>query len=84
MRDVYVNVEYVLELAQTGLTEMRALIFELRPESPKREGLIAATGTYPGHLGLKSMRERTERLGGTFEITSTPNGGTRITGSIAS
>jgi PAS domain S-box-containing protein len=34
--------EYVLSLAEAGLTEMRALIFELRPESLETEGLIAA------------------------------------------
>ena len=33
---------YVLSLAQNGLTEMRALIFDLRPESLKTEGLVAA------------------------------------------
>jgi signal transduction histidine kinase len=33
---------YVLGLAQAGLTEMRALIFELRPESLEMEGLVAA------------------------------------------
>ncbi|MCW1967333.1 MAG: GAF domain-containing sensor histidine kinase [Anaerolineae bacterium] len=32
---------YVLQLAEAGLTEMRSLIFELRPESLEREGLIA-------------------------------------------
>jgi signal transduction histidine kinase len=32
----------VLSLAEAGLTEMRALIFELRPESLETEGLIAA------------------------------------------
>lgn len=37
-------VEYVLSLAESGLTEMRALIFELRPESLAQEGLIAALG----------------------------------------
>jgi signal transduction histidine kinase len=34
--------EYVLSLAQAGLTEMRALIFELRPESLENEGLVTA------------------------------------------
>ncbi|MGI8911997.1 MAG: PAS domain S-box protein, partial [Rubrobacteraceae bacterium] len=34
--------EYVLSLAEGGLTEMRALIFELRPESLETEGLVAA------------------------------------------
>ena len=35
-------VEYVMSLAQAGLAEMRALIFELRPESLESEGLVAA------------------------------------------
>ena len=34
--------EYVLSLAGAGLSEMRALIFELRPESLETEGLVAA------------------------------------------
>ena len=34
--------EYVLSLAEAGLAEMRALIFELRPESLQNEGLVAA------------------------------------------
>lgn len=34
--------DYVLSLAEAGLAEMRALIFELRPESLREEGLIAA------------------------------------------
>jgi signal transduction histidine kinase len=34
--------EYILSLARTGLAEMRALIFELRPESLETEGLVAA------------------------------------------
>ncbi|NJL58185.1 sensor histidine kinase [bacterium] len=32
--------DYILSLAEAGLTEMRALIFELRPESLEQEGLI--------------------------------------------
>ena len=35
-------VDYVLSLAEVGLAEMRALIFELRPESLESEGLNAA------------------------------------------
>src|SRR5918997_4567267 len=35
-------VDYILSLAQAGLAEMRALIFELRPESLESEGLIVA------------------------------------------
>jgi signal transduction histidine kinase len=34
--------DYVLSLAEAGLAEMRALIFELRPESLESEGLVAA------------------------------------------
>jgi PAS domain S-box-containing protein len=34
--------DYVLSLAEAGITEMRALIFELRPESLEIEGVIAA------------------------------------------
>jgi PAS domain S-box-containing protein len=148
--------DYVLSLADAGLAEMRALIFELRPESLETEGLIAALekqasalrarheveveavlcdepnvplekkealyriaqealhntvkharaeavdlkmecdpgcitltiaddgagfdpeGDFPGHLGLRSMRERAARLGGTLEIESAPGKGTRI------
>ena len=35
-------VDYVLSLAEAGLAEMRALIFELRPESLEAEGVAAA------------------------------------------
>jgi PAS domain S-box-containing protein len=34
--------EYCISLADAGLVEMRALIFELRPESLELEGLVAA------------------------------------------
>jgi PAS domain S-box-containing protein len=148
--------DYVLQLAEAGLTEMRSLIFELRPESLEREGIITALnrqaralrarhslrvevttcpepdasldvkeaiyriaqealhnvvkhakassvtlqlvsddagltltiqddgvgfdpgGSFPGHLGLRSMRERAARLGGSIEISSTPSRGTRL------
>ncbi|MGH2608874.1 MAG: GAF domain-containing sensor histidine kinase, partial [Tepidiformaceae bacterium] len=148
--------DYVLTLAEAGLTEMRALIFELRPDSIETEGLVAALGRqvaatrarygvavnaeladepdvsvgtkealyriaqeamnntvkharatnidlslerhnghlhmhisddgmgfdpegeFPGHMGLRSMRERMLGIGGTFEIRSAPGEGTRI------
>ncbi len=153
--------EYVLSLAEAGLAEMRALIFELRPESLASEGLISAlskqtaalqarhnltiktdllaepdvplpvkealyrvaqealhnvvkhahaqqvlvklwceethsqpqtvnlqieddgigfdpTEDFPGHLGLRSMRERVERLNGRLHLESRPNMGTRL------
>jgi PAS domain S-box-containing protein len=34
--------------------------------------------SFPGHLGLQSMRERLARLRGTLEITSTPGQGVRV------
>ena len=34
-------------------------------------------GEFPGHLGLRSMRERMTALGGTLEIESAPGRGTR-------
>lgn len=148
--------DYVLSLAEAGLTEMRALIFDLRPDSLEEEGLIAAlgkqiasikarhgiqmsvevceepqlpleikeglywiarealhntvkhaqashvvlhmscdaheilleiqdnglgfdaSGAFPGHLGLHSMRDRATRLNGLLEIDSSPGQGTRI------
>ncbi|NJD65499.1 MAG: GAF domain-containing protein [Chloroflexi bacterium] len=149
--------DYVLSLAEAGLTEMRALIFELRPESIATEGLVAAigrqvaatqarygitveaelceepdiaieakeavyriaqeslhntvkharatrvqlsltcgdailrlrivdngqgfdpSGDFPGHLGLRSMRERAQGIRGAFEIESSPGEGTTVT-----
>jgi len=148
--------DYVVSLAEAGLTEMRALIFELRPEALETDGLIAALNrevdvvrarhgiavqaalpdepnvpltikqavfriaqealhnvvkhararqadvqmacrageivldvaddgggfdagaSFPGHLGLRSMRERAESLGGTLDVHSAPAEGTRI------
>ena len=35
-------------------------------------------GDFPGHLGLRSMRERAQRVGGTLEVRSAPGTGTRI------
>jgi signal transduction histidine kinase len=36
------------------------------------------TGSFPGHLGLHSMRERVTRLGGILQIESVPGRGTCI------
>lgn len=147
---------YVLALAETALMEMRALIFELRPESLESEGLLGAltkqalmlrarhhldvqtefgvepdaaleikqtlyriaqealnniarhaqahsvtlklacqarelllsiyddgigfdsSATFPGHLGLHSMQERAEKLGGLLVIESAPGRGTSV------
>lgn len=40
-------------------------------------------GASEGHFGLQGMRERTERLGGTFTITSRPGEGTVVTATVA-
>lgn len=147
---------YVLAQAEAALTEMRALIFELRPESLENDGLVVTlsrqgaalrarhnievaielcdepaiplkvkqelyrvaqealhntfkharankvnlrlknttdglllevsddglgfdmTQSFPGHLGLHSMRERVARLGGMLQIESMPGRGTRV------
>src|SRR5438552_7655559 len=36
------SLDYLLSLAEAALDEMRALIFELRPEALEREGLVSA------------------------------------------
>jgi len=155
-QDLVEPLEYVLSLAEAGLAEMRALIFELRPDSLENEGIVAALSKqaaalearhqidvavelcpepdlsleakqtlyriaqeainnivkhsgasrveltlsvdsagaalevsdngvgfdpqaqYPGHLGLRSMRERAERLGGTLVVESGSNQGSRV------
>lgn len=153
--------DYVLSLSEGGLAEMRALIFELRPESLESEGLLAAlakqaavlqtrhhikvsahlveeepgitmpvkealyrvaqealhnvvkhasatkltlnltsedgqlileifdngrgfdaNGTFAGHLGLRSMRERIEQVGGDLTITSSPCHGTQVVANV--
>jgi signal transduction histidine kinase len=148
--------EYVLSLADAALAEMRALIFELRPDALEKEGLVAALsrhaeailarhhlavetafceepsappdvkealyriavelmnnavkhaqatrislrlqaqhgmiilevqddgvgfdpqGEYPGHLGLRSMRERAAQIGAALEIESASGRGTQV------
>lgn len=148
--------DYLLSLAEAGLTEMRALIFDLRPDALETEGLIPALtkqansirtrhgidvqvdfcdepnvagrvkeeiyritreamhnavkharatqiaiearcdtdeffvevrdngvgfdiqDSFPGHLGLRSMWERANRLGAELSIISAPHQGTRI------
>jgi signal transduction histidine kinase len=38
-----------------------------------------AAGSFPGHLGLRSMRERAAAVGGVIEISSAPGQGTEVT-----
>ena len=148
--------DFALSLTNVGLTEMRALIFELQPDALEKEGLVTALnrkaaelrarygieialdlpdepslplatkeavyriaqesmqnavkharcdrlgvrldcgsdgcclevsdngvgfdplGAFPGHLGLRSMRERAAAIGGTLTIDSEANRGTQI------
>nr|WP_228281898.1 PAS domain S-box protein [Rubrobacter marinus] len=161
-RSAAAPLDYAVALAEAGMTEMRALIFELRPESLENEGLVAALekqaaavearhglrvdtaldgepeapletrealyriaqealhnvvkharasrvrltlehacgwialevsddgsgfdpdGPFPGHLGLRSMRERAWRLGGTLDLQSGPGRGTRVVARVPS
>jgi signal transduction histidine kinase len=147
---------YILALAEAGLADMRALIFELRPQALAEEGLVAALrkqlaalqarhgvathaelgtepsgalkvkqtlyriaqeamqniarhaqasrvtvrlsetssalaleigddgigfdphASFPGHLGLRSMRERISEIGGVLDLTSSPGKGTQV------
>lgn len=48
--------DYVISLTRNGLAEMRALIFELRPESLEKEGLVNA------------LIKQTEALRGRYDI----------------
>ena len=151
---------YVISLTTAGITEMRALIFELRPESLEMEGLVEALtkqvkalrarhgievelhlcpepeipfavkevlyrialealqnavkhahpsrlelhlenqagclslkvrdngigfnpqGSFPGHLGLRSMHERALSVGGTLNLTSEIDYGTQVVATI--
>src|SRR6266487_1706427 len=161
-RELPASLDYLLSLAEVALVEMRALIFELRPESLEREGLVAALsrqgaalqtrhdmlvvmdlceepalpltakqelyriaqealhntvkhahaskvdlvlrqtanavileacddgvgfdplGSFPGHLGLRSMQERVSHLGGRFQIESAPGQGTHMLAQVPS
>jgi signal transduction histidine kinase len=153
-------IDYVRQLADVGLAEMRAVLFQLRPDSLETEGLVAAlakhvdalrarygiaaeamlgaepettpeakhalyriaqeslhnvakhsgarhvrlhlltdpgtvtlvvtddgvgfdsSGSFPGRLGLRSMRERVLEVGGTLKVDSRPGRGSRIRATV--
>lgn len=53
--------DYVLSLAHAGLTEMRALIFELRPETLEQEGIVGALERQASALRSRhNLQVRTE------------------------
>ncbi|MGF1470354.1 MAG: PAS domain S-box protein [Rubrobacteraceae bacterium] len=54
--------DYVMSLAEAGLAEMRALIFELRPESLETEGLVAALEKQTDALRARHQIEVESRL----------------------
>lgn len=60
--------DYILSLAEAGLAEMRALIFELRPESLRTEGLVAALRKLIHALGSRHQLEVQFEAGNEPEI----------------
>ncbi len=60
--------DYVLSLAEAGLTEMRALIFELRPESLAEEGLVAAISRQAAAMRARYGIDVTADLGNEPEL----------------
>src|SRR5690606_34377713 len=55
--------DYVLSLAEAGLTEMRALIFQLRPESIENEGLVSALTKQASSLQARHGLQVTTEMG---------------------
>jgi two-component system nitrate/nitrite sensor histidine kinase NarX len=57
-------------------------ILRLCIEDDGRGWDLAATPSQPSHIGLDSMRERAEMLGGKLHIDTAPGRGTRITAEV--
>lgn len=57
------TLDYILSLSNTGLTEMSALIFDLRPESLRREGLVAALSKQIEAVRSRNDMQVDEELG---------------------
>lgn len=55
--------DYVLRLAEAGLAEMRAILFELRPESLEQEGLVVALEKQAASLRVRRQIEVVCELG---------------------
>lgn len=47
------GLDLVLNLAEAATTEMRTLIFELRPESLRQDGLVAALSKQAAAAGVR-------------------------------
>ncbi|HVJ03489.1 MAG TPA: triple tyrosine motif-containing protein, partial [Sphingomonas sp.] len=57
----------------------RHLRVEVRDDGVGIAGDVVAQGHKPGHFGLVGMRERAERIGGSFAIESSPGMGCAVT-----
>ena len=62
---------YILQQAEAGLTEMRALIFELRPESLESEGLVMALEKQTAALRARHAIPVLTELGSEPEVSLT-------------
>ena len=67
------NVEAVIRFGQ------RELALEVRDNGVGLAEELLATGHKPGHFGLVGMRERAERIGGSFVLESRPGQGSAMT-----
>ncbi|MBC9035175.1 hypothetical protein IAG41_22525 [Sphingomonas sp. JC676] len=59
------------------------LVVQIRDDGIGIAEEIVARGGKPGHYGLVGMRERVERIGGSFTIDSHPGKGTEVTVTLA-
>jgi PAS domain S-box-containing protein len=89
--------EALYRIAQESLhnTVKHARARRVNVQLALQDGMLALTvqddgqgfdtgGEFPGHLGLKSMRERAMRLGGSLTVESKPGEGTRLVARVLS
>ncbi|MDZ7799394.1 MAG: histidine kinase [Trueperaceae bacterium] len=65
-------------LAPPGKTDEARWTLEVHDDGAGFETAAATSADVPGHLGLTSMRERLEAVGGTLRIASSPGEGTTV------
>ena len=53
-KELIESLEYVLTLAESGLSEMRNLIFELRPESLEQDGLVVSLSKQCERMSIRN------------------------------
>jgi signal transduction histidine kinase len=75
------------EALHNAVKHASATLLDLTLETPDEAVILTVSddgvgfdpdGSYPGHLGLRSMRERITRLGGDLSITSAPGQGATV------